>query len=113
MPRARGWQKQVNAYAEAAPLIFRDRPDAIVMSLNAPGWWYTTRNPGMQTPSNGPEAALAAAARYGATHLLLEPALPAAWQAFAAQQEADPRFELLGTVDGYRIYRVHSPPVAD
>lgn len=103
--QAQQWGSQVNAYRKLAPVIFADRSDAVPLVLNAPGWWYATRGPAMQTPSNGREAALAAARRYGATHLILEPARPTAWESFS-QKGSDPRFELLYTGEEYAVYRL-------
>ena len=109
--QARGWQRQVNAYRDLAPVVFADRPDAVPMVLNPPGWWYTTRQPALQTPSNGPEAAMAAATRYGATHLVIEPARSRDWKPFLqdAQDTADTRFELLEEKGDYRVYRIRPP----
>ena len=77
--------------------------------LNAPGWWYVTGRAAMQTPSNGPDAALAAAGRYGGTHLVMEPVHPHAWDAFAADPASQPRFHLVGQRQGYLLYQIAPP----
>jgi len=105
--QARNWSRQVDAYRELAPIIFADRPDAVPLLLNAPGWWYATGRPAIQTPSNGPDAALSAAARYGATHLVMEPAVPRAWEPFARAPASNSRFRAIGQAHGgYTIYRI-------
>lgn len=100
--QARRWSRQVDAYRELAPAVLGDRADAIPMLLNAPGWWYATGRPAIQTPSNGPDAAVVAARRYGATHLVMEPAVPKAWETFGD----DRRFGLIHEGNGYQVYRV-------
>lgn len=104
LDQARQWNKQASAYRELAPVVFADNPSAVPMLLNAPGWWYATGKPAMQTPSNGPDAALAAAQRYGGTHLILEPATPKAWEGF--DESANPRFTLVHSANAYRVYRI-------
>lgn len=100
--QARGWSRQTDAYRELAPLLFADDQAAVPMLLNAPGWWYATGRPAIQTPSNGADAAIAAARRYGATHLVMEPAVPQDWEGF----HGDARFRLLQERNGYAVYRV-------
>lgn len=101
-----GLALQGRDYADLAADLAADRADAVPLVLNPPAWWYVARRPAIVTPSNGPEAALAAAARYGATHLILEPVVTPAWRAFRQAGPADPRFELIGERGGYRLYRL-------
>ena len=103
--QSRIWGAQVDAYAELAPALFADQPRAVPLLLNPTGWWYLTRRPALQTPSNGPAAALAAAQRYGATHLITEPARPRDWEGFGSAVP-DPRFQLLTTSGQYLVYRI-------
>lgn len=102
----RAWSRQADAYREIAPFILGDRQDAIPMVLNPPGWWYATGRPAIQTPSNGPEAALATARRYGATHLVVEPAVPKGWELFVSSPQNDARFELVVESGAYVVYRL-------
>ena len=102
--QASGWSEQAQTYQSLAPALYADDPSAVPMVLNAPAWWYVSRRSAMLTPSNGPNAALAAAARYGATHLILEPARPTAWEGFG--KGSDPRFSLVYARDNYEIYRL-------
>jgi hypothetical protein len=99
---------QARDYAALATILYADRSDAIPMVLNPPGWWYVTRRPAIQTPSNGPEAARAATARYGATHLVLEPTVTDAWRAFRQGEATSPDFAMIGEWDGYRIFSVRA-----
>ena len=113
------WQSQAEEYARLAPAVFAADANAVPLVLNPPGWWYAARGfttPGsatagraIQTPSNGPEAAFAAATRYGATHLILEPGHTPAWRSFGSGESSDPRFELVAERGAYRIYRLHLP----
>jgi hypothetical protein len=95
------WHKQIDGYAAVAPYV--RSPNPVVMALNPPAWWFLTRQPAIQTPSNGPDAALAAAQRYGATHLIIEPARPAAWRNFDVAQTGDPRFYLVTEQAGFAL----------
>ena len=103
--QARGWSEQAQTYQSLAPALYADDPSAVPMVLNAPAWWYVSRRSAMLTPSNGPDAALAAAARYKATHLILEPTRPTAWEGFG--KGSDPRFSLVYARDNYEIYRLN------
>lgn len=101
---ARDWHKQVDGYAAVVPML-SDRT-APVMALNPPGWWWVSRQPSIQIPSDGPEAALAAAARYGARYLVLEPARSRAWAEFDQAGGGDPHFAFLGERAGFRVYQL-------
>ena len=102
--QARDWQKQVDGYRGLAAAIAGPAP--VVMTLNPPGWWWVTRQPAIQTPSDGPAAALAAAARYGATHLVLEPARSLAWQDFDPGHAEGGHFQRVAEREGFTLFTV-------
>lgn len=73
---------EVAAYRALATALYARDPAAVPLVNNPPGWWYATGRPALQVPSNGPAAAAAVAARYGGTHLVLQPARARAWLGF-------------------------------
>lgn len=101
--QARDWEKQVTGYRALLPLL--PEPGATVMALNPPGWWWVARTPSIQAPSNGPAAALAAAARYGATYLVLEPARAKAWEGFDPQN-AGPHLRQVAAAGEWLLLRL-------
>jgi len=101
--QARDWHKQVDGYQALAPAVHGEH--TVTMTLNPPGWWYITRRPSIQLPSDGPAAAAAAAQRYGATHLLLEPQRARAWEHVTPTSLAALNFQLETETEGYSLYR--------
>jgi hypothetical protein len=107
LDQARDWHKQVDGYQSVAAAVQGERP--ITMTLNPPGWWYITRQASIQLPSDGPAAAAAAAQRYGATHLLLEPQRAKRWEGVAPSDLAPLGFQLVLESGGYTLYRRQQP----
>lgn len=105
--QARDWHRQVDGYQAVAPAVQGEHP--VTMTLNPPGWWYVTRQPSIQLPSDGPAAAAAAAQRYGGTHLLLEPQRAKAWEGVTPADLAPLGFQMVTEQDGYTLYRRQPP----
>lgn len=103
--QAAGWGSQVEVYRDLSDTVYAAGPTALPMLLNPPGWWYATRRPAIEAPSNGPTAALAAADRYGATHLIIEPARARDWGPFL-DADAWPGFRLIWEEGGYQVYEL-------
>ncbi|MSQ10723.1 MAG: hypothetical protein EXR52_06940 [Dehalococcoidia bacterium] len=100
--QARDWHRQVDGYQAIAPAVPGAQP--VVMTLNPPGWWYVTRQASIQVPSDGPAAAVAAADRYGATHLLLEPQRAKAWEQVTPADLRAFGFRLVTEAEGYSLF---------
>ncbi len=52
--------------------VTHEAPQAVTMSTRPWRLWYATGRPALSVPSDGPDAVLAAARRFGATHLVLD-----------------------------------------
>ncbi len=107
--RSPQWHAQTDAYRAVVDTVFADNAGAVPLLNNPPGWWYVTHRPALQNPSNGREAAFAAARMFGGTHLILEPDRSREWHEFAQSGGADPRLLPLSRQAGYIVYRLVSP----
>ncbi|MSQ27350.1 MAG: hypothetical protein EXR51_04325 [Dehalococcoidia bacterium] len=107
--RSREWRDEAAAYQAVAAAVLADNPSAIPLLNNPPAWWYFTRGPAMQNPSNGLEAAVVAAQTYGGTHIVLEPGRSREWREFVRSEATDPRLVQISGQSGYRVYRLVLP----
>lgn len=84
-------------------------PDtAVVVTGNAPGFYYHTGLPAISIPNEPPEILLQMADRYGATYLVLDDFHPKPLEALY-EDEAAPGIILLETFDNYKLFEL-SPP---
>ena len=81
-------------------------PDtAVVVTGNAPGFYYHTGLPAISVPNEPPSILLQMAHHYGATHLVLDDFYPDPLEALYKNQNA-PGFTLLQTIDNYQLYEL-------
>ncbi|MFQ6015986.1 MAG: glycosyltransferase family 39 protein [Anaerolineae bacterium] len=73
--------------------------EAPVMVVNPPAYFYFTGRPAIVIPNDGLEATLAAASRYGATHLILQWDHPRWLSALYRGQTTYPSLKLQDTLD--------------
>ncbi|MEK7216118.1 MAG: hypothetical protein AAB289_11025, partial [Chloroflexota bacterium] len=107
--RSREWNEEADAYRAVAAVVLADNPNAVPLLNNPPAWWYFTRDPAMQNPSNGLEPAIGAARAYGGTHIVLEPGRSREWREFVRSEATDPRLVQISDQGGYRVYRLVLP----
>ena len=109
LDRSTRWNRESDTYRAMAGIVLADDAAAVPLLNDPPAWWYVTRSPAMLNPSNGPDAAFAAARAFGGTHLILEPERSREWQEFARSGAADPRLTQLASQNGYVVYRLVLP----
>lgn len=84
-------------------------PDtAVVISMNAPAFYYHTGLPAISAPHEPAEVLLQLAARYGASYLLLDDFYPPPLKP-VYEGENVPGIELIKTFDQYKLYALDPP----
>ena len=91
---------------------FRDQtePEAVIMVTNPPAFHYSSRRTSIVTPSDGLDALLAAAERYGVSYLALDADHAPSLDPLYREELASPRLRAIATVGDTRIYEVLRAP---
>ncbi|MBI2886145.1 MAG: hypothetical protein HYY02_02940 [Chloroflexi bacterium] len=104
---ASAWDREYQAYQELARrLNERGVGAAPVMVTDPPAYHYVSGRSAVATPSNGVQALLAAADRYGVAYVALEPAHAPALRALYVGDERSPRLEHVEWIGPTRLFRV-------
>ena len=82
-------------------------PDAVVMSGNAPGFYYHTGFPSVSVPNEPPEVLRQAAEKYGVTYLVLDADRPVPLDGLYAGVLQVAGIQLLSDYDGIKLYRIN------
>ncbi|KAA3658911.1 MAG: hypothetical protein DWQ04_23710 [Chloroflexi bacterium] len=82
--------------------------DAVVMSGNAPGFYYHTGLPSVSAPNESPEILLRAAKKYQVTHLVLDENRPIPLDGLYAGREQVLKIQLLNDYDGIKLYQINN-----
>jgi hypothetical protein len=83
-------------------------PGAVVMVADAPSFYYHTGRPALSIPNEPVEVMLAAAGRYGATHLILDELHPAPLHDIYTGEVSAPGLALVQTLETYRLYVIEA-----
>ncbi len=81
--------------------------EAVAAVNNPPGWYLATGRSAIVIPNGGVDALLAAARRYGASYLILEPSQENLKDLYANPGDMQ-SLDYLTTIDGAQIYRILS-----
>jgi hypothetical protein len=108
--RLEKWRTSGVSYQEIDQWLTR-QPEAgaaepIVMVVNPPAFWYHTHRPCLAVPNGPVEELLAAADRYSADYLVLEPDRPAALSAIYEGSFSPQRLSLVHRVGETKVYRI-------
>lgn len=76
--------------------------EAVIISMNAPGFYYHTERPSLSVPYEPPEVLLAMAARYGAQYLVLDDYYPPLEAVY--REEFVPGFVLVERFGTYKLF---------
>lgn len=104
---------------EEEPLFFQQAgemiPDtAVVMSGNAPAFYYFTGIKSLNVPNEPVEGMLAAASQFNATYLILDENRPKPLAPLYDGLQTSPEVEFLGEYyDRFKLYRLHLPQPLD
>jgi hypothetical protein len=103
-----GWGEGEQAYVEIEAFLERNgaQPGEIVMVRNPPGYHIMTGRPAIVVPYAGADEMLAAARRYEVKYLVIENAGAAGPIKTVYEDVHNEAFELLGELDGARIFRI-------
>ncbi|TAK30589.1 MAG: hypothetical protein EPO21_19155 [Chloroflexota bacterium] len=82
----------------------RGEAKAVVMLVDPPAYYYSSGQPAIVLPSDGPDAAMAAGARYGARFLVLEKLHSRAYEPLYSGEEQDERLQLVATLGEAQVY---------
>lgn len=80
---------------------------AVVMSGNAPGFYYHTGRPSISVPNEPLAGMLQAAQRYGAAYMVLDENRPPPLAPLYDGEITDPAVELIESWDHFQLYRFH------
>ena len=80
--------------------------EAVVMSGNAPGFYYHTGLPSVSVPNEPPNVLLQAAEKHQVTHLVLDLNRPIPLDGLYAGIEANPNIQLIEEYDDIKLYRI-------
>lgn len=81
--------------------------DAVLMTGDPPGFYYHTGVPAIATPNEPPVGMLRAARQFDATHLLMDPDMPAPLEGLYEGEDRSIELELVRDYgDGFRLYRL-------
>jgi hypothetical protein len=94
---------EAEVYVEVGEMVGET---AVIMAGNAPGVYYHTGLPALSIPNEPIPVLQEAAARYGATHLLLDADHPLPLNELYGQAASRPGFALLFARDGYQLYEL-------
>ncbi|MBI3974517.1 MAG: hypothetical protein HY332_24835 [Chloroflexi bacterium] len=104
------WQARLDEYrAVASALDGVAGAGARVLAIDPPGFWYASGRATIMIPSDGMAALVAAAERFDARYLILEPAAPRYLVSIYEGTAAAPELEHVATVRGVRIYQIARP----
>ena len=81
--------------------------DAVVMSGNAPGFYYHTDLKSVSVPNEPPDVLLSAAEAYHVTHLALDINHPLPLDALYTGEWRDGRIQLLNMYDDIKLYQIN------
>jgi hypothetical protein len=103
-----GWGEGEHTYPKIESFLTEKGadPSEIVMTRNPPGYHMMTGRPAIAVPYSEPEGILAAAIRYDARYLVIESAGAAGPIRTVYEDVDSTTFELLGELDGTRIFRI-------
>jgi len=80
--------------------------NAVVMTGDAPAFFYHTGIPALNVPNEPPEILLQAADRYGATYLLLDQNHPSPLASLYTEREQHPRLKMVNKIGDIKVYEI-------
>ncbi len=108
--KASTWDERYWQYEEMAAWFAANAPGDMVMVVDPPGYFYSSHHPSVVIPSDGPEAALEVARRYGVSYLALEKVHAQPFKALYRGEVVVPGLERAGSVGDTQIYRLQPEP---
>lgn len=102
----RGCDQRFQQYQQIAAWFATEAPGALIMIIDPPGYYYTSGQPSIVVPSNGMEALLAAARRYGASYLVLERVHSKPFEELYRGEVGPAQLKMVTNLGDSQIYRI-------
>jgi hypothetical protein len=104
-----GWEREDGHYVQVESFLVEQGapPESIVIARNPPGYHIVTGRVAIAIPTSGIPSVLAAAAKYNARYLVLEPeGASGQLRELYDNPYQFPSFRYLGETDGNRVYEI-------